>query len=434
MEKAPDDEERDREPTVFGAHPVDSPLSNASPARLEYTYPEGGRRAWLAVAGAWCCNFSSFGWTSSIGVFQAYYSEHQLSSYSSSSVSWIPSANLFMLIVLAPVFGKIFDNYGPRYAVILGACAHILGLVFLSLSTEYYQMFLSQSILSGIGACSLFYSGINAVSTYFKRRKALANGIVASGSSLGGVILPIMFDYLIADGLSFGWTIRAIALTFLILLSFASFVTTSNLKHQPKPVSLLSFVRPFKELKFVLLALAAFFTFWGVFIPINYIVVYAKSLGMSSIFSNYQLVALNAASVLARVGCGFIGDRYGCFNTIIINVVIVIVSIFVLWFIDTPGTTMAFSIVFGWGSGSFISLLPACIARISDIREIGVRVGMIYFVSAFACLTGNPISGALIQGTNYRWMQVFAVLVIFVGLSFFVALRMVQSRSLMKVV
>lgn len=59
---------------------------------------------------------------------------------------------------------------------------------------------------------------------------------------------------------------------------------------------------------------------------------------------------------------------------------------------------------------------------------------MIYFVSAFACLTGNPISGALIQGTNYRWMQVFAVLVIFVGLAFFVALRMAQSRSLMKVV
>ncbi|PYH35080.1 monocarboxylate transporter 4 [Aspergillus neoniger CBS 115656] len=409
MEKGPDDEDRGRETIILGPQPVDSPLSDASPAPLAYTYPEGGRRAWLAVAGAWCCNFCSFGWTSSIGVFQAYHSEHQLSSYSSSAVSWIPSANLFMLIVLAPVFGKIFDNYGPRYAVILGACAHILGLVFLSLSTEYYQMFLSQSILSGIGACSLFYSGMNAVSTYFKRRKALAIGIVASGSSLGGVILPTMFDYLIADGVSFGWTIRAIALTFLILLLFASIATTSNLKHQPTPVSLRSFVRPFREVKFVLL-------------------------GMSLVFSNYQLIALNAASVLARVGCGFIGDRYGCFNTIIVNVAIVIVSIFVLWFIDTLGTTMAFSIVFGWGSGSFISLLPACIAKISDIREIGVRVGMIYFVSAFACLTGNPIGGALIQGTNYRWMQVFAVLVIFVGIAFFVARRMAQSRTLMKVV
>lgn len=104
-----------------------------------------------------------------------------------------------------------------------------------------------------------------------------------------------MFDYLIADGLSFGWAIRAIALMFLILLSFATLVTTSNLKHQPTRISLRPFLRPFTEPRFVLLALAAYFTFWGVFIPINYIVVYAESLGMSSILSNYQLVALNAA-------------------------------------------------------------------------------------------------------------------------------------------
>lgn len=113
-----------------------------------------------------------------------------------------------------------------------------------------------------------------------------------------------MFDYLIADGLSFGWTIRAIALTFLILLSLASIATTSNLKHQPTPVSLRSFVRPFREVKFVLLALAAYFTFWGVFIPINYIVVYAESLGMSLVFSNYQLIALNAARYITNPPLG----------------------------------------------------------------------------------------------------------------------------------
>jgi MFS family permease len=188
MEKFPEDRETDPSPSPPVDVRPDAPQLSNEP--LVHTYPDGGRRAWLTVAGAWCCNFASFGWTSSIGVFQAYYSQNQLSSYSSSSVSWIPSANVFMLIVLAPVFGKIFDNYGPRFAVIVGATAHILGLVFLSLSGEYYQIFLSQSILSGIGACSLFYSGMNAVSTYFNMRRALAIGIVASGSSLGGVIQP----------------------------------------------------------------------------------------------------------------------------------------------------------------------------------------------------------------------------------------------------
>lgn len=95
-----------------------------------------------------------------------------------------------MLIVLAPVVGKIFDGYGPRGPIVFGTVVLTLGLMLLSLSSEFYQIFLSQSILSGIGGSALFYCSINSVNTYFLRRKALASGIVASASSLGGVIVP----------------------------------------------------------------------------------------------------------------------------------------------------------------------------------------------------------------------------------------------------
>lgn len=36
---------------------------------------------------------------SAIGVFQDYYSRHQLKKYSPSEISWIPSTELFMLFV-----------------------------------------------------------------------------------------------------------------------------------------------------------------------------------------------------------------------------------------------------------------------------------------------------------------------------------------------
>ncbi|KAL4901484.1 hypothetical protein BDW74DRAFT_181775 [Aspergillus multicolor] len=181
-----------------------------------------------------------------------------------------------MLIVFAPVFGKIFDNYGQRLTVLLGATAYILGLVFLSLSTEYYQIFLSQSILSGIGVCSLFYSGMNAVGTYLRNAELwlLASSPAAllwevSSSRIStfrsaNTHIPhsyrppqmvhsnaprIMFNKLVANRLSFGRAIRS-----------------------------LTPVYP----KFLLLALAAFFVFWGVFNPLNYIILYDESLGMSA--------------------------------------------------------------------------------------------------------------------------------------------------------
>jgi hypothetical protein len=53
--------------------------------------PEGGRRAWLTVAGGAAGMFTSFGFCNCIGLFQAYYEENQLRSYSSSEVAWITS-------------------------------------------------------------------------------------------------------------------------------------------------------------------------------------------------------------------------------------------------------------------------------------------------------------------------------------------------------
>ena len=49
---------------------------------------------------------------------------------------------------------------------------------------------------------------------HFKKRRALAMGIVAGGSSIGGVCLPIMFSHIVPK-IGFSWSIRVAALMFL---------------------------------------------------------------------------------------------------------------------------------------------------------------------------------------------------------------------------
>jgi hypothetical protein len=53
-------------------------------------FPEGGREAWLTVAGASACLFVSFGWVNCVGIFEEYYRTHQLSQYTPSQIAWIP--------------------------------------------------------------------------------------------------------------------------------------------------------------------------------------------------------------------------------------------------------------------------------------------------------------------------------------------------------
>ncbi len=57
-------------------------------------FPDGGLKAWSVVLGAWCCLFTSFGWINCIGVFQNYYENNQLSTYSPSTVAWITSVEV----------------------------------------------------------------------------------------------------------------------------------------------------------------------------------------------------------------------------------------------------------------------------------------------------------------------------------------------------
>lgn len=55
----------------------------------------------------------------------------------------------------------------------------------LSLSTQYYQIFLSQGIGFGLAAGGLFSCATTSTGQWFHERKALALGIVLSGSSTG---------------------------------------------------------------------------------------------------------------------------------------------------------------------------------------------------------------------------------------------------------
>jgi MFS family permease len=94
------------------------------------------------------------------------------------------------MFALAPVFGKIFDSYGPRYSMIAGSLLLMLGIMMMSLSKEYYHFMLAQSICTGIGAAAVFFSSSNTIATWFKKRRALAIGIASSGSAIGGVTIP----------------------------------------------------------------------------------------------------------------------------------------------------------------------------------------------------------------------------------------------------
>jgi nitrate/nitrite transporter NarK len=55
------------------------------------------------------------------------------------------------------VTGILSDTYGPRIPIAIGSVLHVFGIMMASISHEYYQFFLTQSVVSAIGCSFLFF-------------------------------------------------------------------------------------------------------------------------------------------------------------------------------------------------------------------------------------------------------------------------------------
>ena len=306
-----------------------------------------------------------------------------------------------------------------------------------SLGTKYYQFILSQGICSPIGASLVFYPAMSATGTWFKKNRALAFGVMAAGSSLGGVIFPIMVERLVASA-GFAWAMRAAAFLILGLLLYANFTVKSRLPPTPKAWSFQEFVDPLRERPFFLVVCSSFLFFFGMFLPFTYIILYAETNGMSPRLASYLVAILNALSIFGRTLPGWVADRVGRFNTMIVMSFLSAILVLALW-LPSRGNVpiILFACFYGFSSGAFVSLAPALIAQISDIRQIGVRTGSMFAVISVAALVGNPIGGALLSQEHgqYTHLQIFCGIMMIAGSCFFIASRssLVGKKLLVKI-
>lgn len=132
---------------------------------------------------------------------------------------------------------------------------------------------------------------------------------------------------------------------------------------------------------------------------------------------------------MGRIIPGIVADKLGRYNVMIIITFISALFCLAVW---TPVTNSAgiivFMVIFGFSSGGFISLAPTLIAQISDIRQIGTRVGTAYAIQSFGALTGSPIGGSIVaaQHGSFLGLQLFCGFSMLAGSIVFVAARYIQ--------
>jgi hypothetical protein len=287
-------------------------------------------------------------------------------------------------------------------------------------------------------------------------KRAYATGVATTGGSIGGIIFPLIIQKATPQ-IGFAWAVRTVGFVqiFLLICGMTLVRARPEVIHGRKApetetqtpsnipgVALwraLSSIRidlkAFLDPRFTLTTISVFFIEWAVFVPLTYITSHALNLGLPSDLSYQLLAILNVGSVFGRWLPGFIADKMGRFNTMLITVCFCMITVLGFWIPSEYVSSLegrkaimiVFALLYGFGSGSGISLTPVCVGQICTTKEYGTKFGTCYFFVSFGTLTGIPIAGQIVSagGGSYIGLICFTAASYVGAFAFFFAARWV---------
>ncbi|ETS81753.1 hypothetical protein PFICI_06755 [Pestalotiopsis fici W106-1] len=421
---------------------LNSDLTERGTVSTSHTYPEGGRDAWLVVLGAWCGLTASLGIYNTSGVFEVVISQVILPQDSASTLGWLFSIYAFVTWICGVQIGPTFDAIGPRALITAGSICTLVGIFMLSFCTEYYQILLSFSLLTGIGSSLLLTPSMGCVAHWFFERRGLASGIAFIGGGFGGVLFPLMLQSLLPQ-VGWAWSIRALGFVLMVLCGISIAFCRSRIPPRKGTATTWRDTLPDHRIfldgtgAMALTTAGVLLTDLAYFIPITYTPSYyitrqglssEESLEGSAAFAYQLLAILNVASCVGRYVAGDLADRFGRYNTMIVSLFLCTISLLCLWLTDilvpgleSDGLLIAFVVLFGFQSGSNVSLTPICLGQLCDTEEYGRYYASCFTVVAFGVLISLPVAGSLLGTVGTTGKGKYWGVAVFAGSSYVAA-------------
>ncbi|KAJ5171651.1 hypothetical protein N7492_004244 [Penicillium capsulatum] len=375
--------------------------SPSGPARRPDSPPNGGTAAWLQVVGSWFMVFNTMGIITTFGDYQAYYERGTLFHQTSSNISWIGSIQSLVVFAIGAVIGHIYDRGFLKLLILVGTFGLVFGHMMLSLCTEYWQAVLAQGFVIGLGSGCLFVPALAVVQPYFSSRLGLALGLASTGSSLGGILYPIIFINLI-DKVGFAWTTRTIG--FIALATLMVPIAVSKMRSKPPAVRKVVDWTVFKDGPFLFCVLGCFLGYAGSQVAFFYVPYFGEaSKWTTGSQALYLLPILNAASSIGRVLPNWLADKVGAVNVIIPGSALIGIVLFCNLEVHNTAGGICTTVFFGFMSGLFVATPPLLFMLFTeDKTKLGSRMGVAYAMLGLAALPGGPGAGAVLQHDSSR--------------------------------
>ncbi|KAK7454353.1 major facilitator superfamily transporter [Colletotrichum acutatum] len=281
-------------------------------------------------------------------------------------IGWITGLDTALSLLCGFQVGPLMDRYGPRLLAPVAVGLTVAKFFLLSECKNYWQTFLCLGVLGGIASAVASTVAISAVGKLFIRRRGLAMGAAMAGASLGGITFPLVLRRAF-PALGWSWSNRVMGFVILglmtigmvLLLPFPKLILPSAVSSKKKSAAL-NF-DAFRSGPFVFITLGFFLyefsiTGVGVLLP-----TFAVKAGFPSAMGYTLVSILNGCSCIGRLLPGLAGDYVGHFDVILFMTCLSLIftgGLFVPFGGQSAGILYAFAGLWGFCTGSFLSILP----------------------------------------------------------------------------
>ena len=335
------------------------------------------------------------------------------------------------------IIGRMLDRIGIKKPIIFALSLLVASYILSIFVRDVFFLSVIQFFL-GFSAAAFFGPMMADISNYFYRRKGLAVSLVASGQHLCGAIWPFLIKDFLLDG---DWRnahlFIAIVCSILIPILFyllgnkkPKVDLNQNLSSRKEDINSKVKLSISNKQVQVLLMFAGVFCCVAMSMPQVHIVPLCIDNGYGLAVGTEILSFMLFAAVASRVIFGFLSDKIGPIQTLLLGSSLQAISLTMFLPFNSQLSLYIVAILFGLSQGGIVPIYAVIISKFLPSNEVAERVGLLIFATIVGMSLGGWLSGEIYDFTkSYKLAFINGIFWNIINLCIMIYLFIIYKKS-----
>jgi len=319
------------------------------------------------------------------------------------------TATTIIGLVISPVIGSLADRISTRLLMAGGALIFATGLYLMSLSQSIWQFIVVFGV--SVSFSSLLLGplvGSTTISRWFSSKRGRALGIAAVGTSVGGLLLPVLLGDWIAQA---GWraaleylaiVVAVIALPLMVLVIRSrpsdlglhpDGVTPDSTETTPPPAIQLNEIIRHPAYWSIGLAIGLLFSVYSALMA--NLVPYAQGTGISLEAASALMTVIAGFGLLGKILFGMAADKISLRLGLWIAIALVFIGLGILLLEPVYSITLLACALIGLAAGGMLPVWGALLAVVFGVTSYGRVMGLMNPLITLLVMPSFVVTGYL---------------------------------------